>query len=222
MANGYIDTTETDQSTDMWLSEEENAGILSHLIRRLALAAEYRLHGDLQHIKRIRELTLITARALTLSESECILISDASQLHDIGMISIPDAILLKPGRLTLKERTTMESHTTTGARMLGRLDNEFVRTARAIALYHHEKWDGSGYPNQLTGEEIPLAARITKVVDALDAIQSARPHRRSVTPEVAITIMEHGGDGHFDPDVLKALLAQRDNILKIFKRIPNR
>jgi putative two-component system response regulator len=201
---------------------EDATGIALHLARRLAQAAEYRLHGDSQHIKRMREFALYTARKLGPRENRCQTIAEASQLHDVGMVAIPDSILLKPEELTDEERATMESHTTTGARLLGRVDNDFIRTARAIAISHHEKWDGSGYPNGLSGNDIPIEARIVGVADTFDAMQSSRPYRRSVTPNVAMTLMEQGGDGHFDPRVLKAFIACKDDILEVCDRIPNR
>ena len=196
--------------------------VVSHLARRLAIVGEYRLHGDAQHIKRMREFTRLTATALGLQSEQIDDISEASQLHDIGMIAVPDAILLKPGKLTAKERAVIESHTTIGTRLIGRFPHNFMRTARAIILSHHEQWDGSGYPHQLAGDAIPIEARIVTIADTFDALQSARPHRHSVTPDMALTVMEQGNEGNFDPMVLQAFLSQRDAVIDICDRIPNR
>lgn len=200
----------------------DDRAVVTHLARRLAIVGEYRLHGDAQHIKRMRKFARLTATALELTETQIDDIAEASQLHDIGMIAVPDSILLKPGKLTAKERGVIESHTTIGTRLIGRFPHNFMRTARAIILSHHEQWDGSGYPHQLAGDAIPLEARIVAIADAFDALQSARPHRHSVTPDMALTVMEQGGDGHFDPTVLEAFLSKRDEIVDICERIPNR
>jgi putative two-component system response regulator len=220
--SGHSTDDEPDALDVVETSATDDRAVAAHLARRLAIVGEYRLHGDAQHIKRMREFTRLTATALGLPTDRVNDISEASQLHDIGMIAVPDSILLKPGKLTPEERTVVESHTTIGTRLMGRFPHDFLRTARAIILSHHEQWDGTGYPHKLAGTAIPIEARIVTIADAFDALQSARPHRHSVTPDMAITVMEQGGEGHFDPRVLKAFVANRDEIIDICERIPNR
>ena len=129
--------------------DADHVSVISHFARRLALLSEYRLHGNSQHIRRIYNFTLLTATALGLDAGQAKTIAEASQLHDLGMIAVPDSIVLKPGTLTREERITMESHTTVGGQLIGRLANDLICTARAIILSHHEKWDGSGCPNKI-------------------------------------------------------------------------
>lgn len=223
MANLLHNTDNEPDAPDVFnTSTTDDGAVATHLVRRLAMVGEYRLHGDAQHIKRMREFTRVTAIALGLPSERVNDISEASQLHDIGMIAVPDSILLKPGKLSPEERLVIESHTTIGTRLMGRFPHDFLRTARAIILSHHEQWNGTGYPHNLAGNAIPIEARIVTIADTFDALQSSRPHRRSVTPDIAITVMEQGGDGHFDPAVLEAFLASRDAIIDICGRIPNR
>lgn len=197
--------------------------VASHLVRRLAIMSEYRLHNNAQHIKRILAFTYLTAKALGLDETQARDIAEASQLHDIGMITIPDKILLKPRKLSASERAIMEKHTVTGTRLLGRYPSGMLRIARTIIQSHHEQWDGSGYPNGLAGEDIPIEGRIVALTDTFDALQSTRPHRKAISSLMAITLLEQGGNnGHFDPAVIAAFLSTRAAVLEICQRLPPR
>lgn len=139
----------------------------------------------------------------------------AAPMHDIGKIGIPDNILLKPGKLTDEEFDIVKSHTTIGAKILSKSNAKIIILAEQIALSHHEKWNGLGYPNGLSGKDIPLEARIVAIVDVFDALTSKRPYKKTFPVEVALDIMEKERGQHFDPDVLDIFLANINEILKI-------
>lgn len=131
----------------------------------------------------------------------------AAPLHDVGKVAVPDEILRKPGPLTRSEHAMMRTHTTVGAEMLGGSSFPFVRTAASIALTHHERWDGRGYPHGLAGAEIPLAGRIVAAADVFDALVSPRPYKEAWGIEPALDEIESQRERHFAPDVVDALLA---------------
>ena len=145
----------------------------------------------------------------------------ASPMHDIGKIGIPDHILLKPGEFTAAEWEIMKTHTTLGAKILGERKSPYLRMGAEIALSHHERWDGSGYPNGLAGDAIPLSARIMHVCDIYDALRSKRPYKQAFDHATAIGILTHG-DGvtrkeHFDPAVLQAFLTAGEEFREIYR-----
>jgi putative two-component system response regulator len=139
-------------------------------------------------------------------------------LHDLGKIGIPDLILVKPAKLDPLEWEVMKQHTVIGAKILEGSDAEFIRLGETIALCHHEKWDGSGYPNSLTGIEIPIAARIAAIADVFDALTSKRPYKEAFSVEKSLAIIKVGRGSHFDPDVVDAFFAIQDEILTIKKQ----
>ncbi len=148
------------------------------------------------------------------------LYAHASQMHDVGKISIPDSILLKPGRLTTDEFDMMKYHTVYGEQAIKSSmndleDAEFLRVASEFAISHHEKWDGSGYPNGLVGEDIPISGRLMAIVDVYDAIISKRPYKDAYTHTVACDIIHKDSGKHFDPELVKVFL----NIAHVFKQI---
>jgi len=149
------------------------------IIRRLSRAAEFRDNETGMHIIRMSRYSMSLARAIGMNEKECKIILNASPLHDIGKIGIPDRILLKPGKLNGDEWEIMKSHTLIGVRILEGDNCEFLNAARTIALTHHEKWDGSGYPNGIAGEDIPVMGRIVAVCDVFDALISERPYKKA-------------------------------------------
>jgi putative two-component system response regulator len=170
-------------------------------VERLALAAEFRDDETGRHTQRVGQLSEVLARALGWSSVEATLLRRAAPLHDVGKIGIPDAILCKPGPLTLRQQKTMRSHTTIGARILSGGRSKFIRLAEGIAHFHHERWDGNGYPNQLTGEAIPAAARVVAVADFFDATVHDRVYRKAWPLEKVFgAIDEMSGQG-FDPAV---------------------
>ena len=176
------------------------------VIRRLARAAELRDRDTGDHIERMSELSLAMANAIGMSDHECELIFHATPMHDVGKVGIPDSVLLKPGKLTPEEWHIMQSHTTIGAKLLSGSRSEVVQLAERIALMHHEKWDGSGYPNALTEEEIPIEARICTICDVYDALVSARPYKEAWTSGDALTEIERLSGTAFDPSLVPVFL----------------
>lgn len=185
------------------------------IIRRLGHAAEYRDEETGNHIIRMSQMCALLARKLGWSEPQCDLILQASPMHDIGKIGIPDAILLKPGKLAPDEWETMKMHPEIGARLLDGNDSELLTMAREIALSHHEKWDGSGYPAGLSGEEIPLPGRIAALADVFDALTSERPYKHAWKLEDAVELIRENRGKHFDPQLVDLFLGDIESFLKI-------
>ena len=146
-------------------------------------------------------------------------ISLASALHDVGKIGIPDNILLKPGRLTAEEFEIMKTHTTVGARVIGKLPDsigeDYKRMCREICQFHHEKYDGRGYPTGLSGDDIPISAQIVSIVDCYDALTSERPYKPALPGEVAIGMILNGECGVFSDKLKNCLIACKDEFLRI-------
>ncbi len=176
------------------------------IIQRLAIAAEYRDDDTGQHTKRVGKNSYLLARQLGLSASHCDLIGSATPLHDVGKIGIPDTILLKPGRLTEAEFGIMQGHTTIGASMLGQGHSPLVQLAEIIALTHHERWNGSGYPHGLKGDSIPIEGQITAIVDVFDALPHGRPYKQAWPIKEALTEIESNSGSQFAPEVVKMFL----------------
>lgn len=173
------------------------------IVRRLGRAAEYRDNETGLHIVRMSKISELIGLACGMDVYDCDLLLNASPMHDIGKIGIPDRILLKPGKLDPDEWETMKTHTTIGSSILSGDDSELLIMAREIALTHHEKWDGSGYPNQLEGEAIPLVGRIVAVADVFDALTSERPYKSPWSVEDAVEFMNKQQGQHFDPQVIR-------------------
>jgi len=184
-------------------------------IHRLALAAEYKDEDTGDHIVRMSRYCAFIAKKHGLSPMEVHRILYASPMHDIGKIGVPDNILVKPGKLTDEEFETMKTHTTIGAKILAHSKSEILKVAEQIALYHHEKWNGTGYPHGLSGDTIPLTARIVALADAFDALTSKRPYKDPYPFEVACDIIKKECGQHFDPAVVDVFLENIDEILKI-------
>lgn len=180
------------------------------VIDRLARAAEYRDHTTGQHTRRVGELSALLASVLRLPQTEVELIRKAAPLHDVGKISLSDAILLKPGRLSPAELELNRAHTTLGAELLSGGHFPLLRMAEEIALTHHEHWDGNGYPQGLEGEEIPLTGRIVAVADVFDALVHERPYKRAWSLEEAVAEIAEQRGKQFDPQVVDALLSLLD------------
>jgi len=176
------------------------------MLERLATAVEFRDDDTGDHTKRVGFASARLTEAMGLESAAVDLIRLAAPLHDIGMVGIPDAVLLKPGPLTPEERKIMERHTIVGSDMLKNGRTDLVRLCQRIARSHHERWDGSGYPDALVGEDIPREARIVHVADFLDALTHEKPYRAAWTPRMALdTIVETSGS-NFDPAVVEALM----------------
>ncbi len=186
-----------------------------YTIYRLAMAAEYKDIHTGGHIHRMRRYSGLLAQGLNLPPGEVELILNASILHDVGKIGIPDAILLKPGELTKKEFEIMKQHTIIGARILGGSPSELLQAGEVIALTHHEKWDGSGYPKGLAGANIPLWGRICAVADVFDALTSERPYRKALPNEKVYEILREGRGTHFDPRIVDVFFERLDEVVMI-------
>jgi cyclic di-GMP phosphodiesterase len=182
---------------------------------RLSQAAEYKDEETGAHIRRMGYYTAAIARKLGLPQSEVDTILYAAPMHDIGKIGIPDRILLKPGSLDDTEWDIMKQHTVIGGRLLDGSDSEVIQVAQQIAVSHHEKWDGSGYPNGLEKGSIPLTGRIAAVADVFDALTTKRPYKDAYPIEKSFGIIEEGRKNHFDPAVLDAFFAIRQEITAI-------
>lgn len=187
------------------------------IIRRLGAAGEYRDNETGLHIVRMSKSCKLLARASGMDETVCELILHASPMHDVGKIGIPDRILLKPGPLTADEWEIMKRHSAIGAEILGQHESEILTVAREIALRHHEKWDGSGYPDGLVGTDIPFTARVVAVCDVFDALTSERPYKKAWSVSDAVGYLKDNVDAHFESrlvslfiDILPQILAIRE------------
>ena len=177
------------------------------VLERLASAAEFRDDDTGRHTRRVGDIAARLAASLGLDAVQVEIVRRTAPLHDVGKIGIPDRILLKPGALTQVEREVMRTHTTIGAHMLSGGHSPLVRTAERIARSHHEWWDGSGYPDGLSGEAIPIEARLVAAADYFDALSHDRPYRTAWPIERIIADIEGVKGRHFDPLVADALLS---------------
>lgn len=184
-------------------------------IYRLSLAAEYRDQETGDHIKRLSRYSAVVADRMGLKPTEVELILYASPMHDVGKIGIPDSILLKPGKLTEEEFEIIKSHTVIGARILEDSQSEVIRYAQVIALNHHEKWNGQGYPHGLKKAKTPLPARIVGLIDVFDALTTKRPYKEAYPLKLACDIIEKERGQSFDPDVVDAFTGAMETILDV-------
>ncbi len=191
-------------------------------IYRLARAAEFRDDDTGEHIIRIGHFSAAIAQQMGLPENEVETIFLAAPMHDVGKIATPDAILRKPGKLNGEEWEIMKQHSQQGAQILEGSESELLRMAETIALTHHEKWDGSGYPQGLKGEAIPIAGRITAIADVFDALTSKRPYKEPFPLEKAFAIIRESRGSHFDPAVVDAFFAIEEEILLIKQEFRNK
>ncbi len=176
------------------------------VIERLARAGEHHDDDTGAHTRRVARSCRLIAQKLGLSDEQIELLFRAAPLHDVGKIGVSDAILLKPGRLTSEEFDTMKKHCEIGAHLLSEGRSDFLETARIIALCHHERFDGTGYPHKLAGEDIPLEGRIVAVADVYDALTNNRPYKKAWPQEEARVEIERQAGKQFDPDVAQAFL----------------
>ncbi|MFH1026733.1 MAG: HD domain-containing phosphohydrolase [Pseudomonadota bacterium] len=188
------------------------------IVQRLGRASEYRDNETGRHILRMSHSAALLAKQIGWSKERCDLMLYASPMHDLGKIGISDTIMLKPARLTDEERAIMETHTTIGADILSGSNNELLETARVIALTHHEKWDGSGYPRKLAGEAIPMEGRVAAIVDVFDALTSIRPYKKAWPVEEAVEDMRKNSGTHFEPMLVDHFMTILPGILKIRER----
>ncbi len=187
-------------------------------LHRLSIASEFKDEGTAEHIRRMSNYCAIIALHLGLPPREVELIHNASPMHDVGKIGIPDAIILKPDRLNADEWDTMQQHSIIGARILSGSSSELLQVGELIAMSHHEKWDGTGYPQGLAGKDIPLYGRICAVADVFDALTSRRPYKEAFSNEKAFTIMAESRGTHFDPEILDVFFKLKKEIIEIQKK----
>jgi putative two-component system response regulator len=188
------------------------------VVQRLGRAAEYRDEETGNHILRMSHTAAVLARAAGWAEDACELLLNAAPMHDIGKIGIPDQILLKPGKLDPDEWRVMKTHAEIGARILDGGDSDLLEMGRQVALTHHEKWDGSGYPQSLAGEAIPQTGRICALADVFDALTSERPYKKAWTVDAALELIKAESGRHFDPSLVPLFLDQLPAILAIRER----
>ena len=185
------------------------------IIRRLSRAGEYRDNETGMHVIRMSKYAQRLAQATGLGEEISTMILHASPLHDVGKIGIPDRVLLKPGRLDAEEWEIMKSHVEIGATILEGHTSDIIQLARVIVLSHHEKWDGTGYPRELKGENIPIEGRITAVCDVFDALTSDRPYKKAWSIEATVEEIKRGAGFHFDPRLVDAFIGILPKILRV-------
>jgi putative two-component system response regulator len=196
------------------VSAEELKKTHLELIQRLGRAAEYKDNETGMHVMRMSHISKILALALGFNEDFADKLLQASPMHDIGKIGIPDHILLKPGRLDDEEIRIMQQHPLIGAEILANTKSELIQLAHSVALYHHEKWDGSGYPAKLQGEKIPIEGRIVAVADVFDALTNKRPYKEAWSVEKTMDLIKEQSGKHFDPQVVDALVRELDHVLQ--------
>ena len=191
------------------------------IIRRLGRAAEFRDHEGGNHVIRISHVSRLIAQQAGLGPETVQLLFQTVPLHDVGKLAIPDHILLKPGPLTDEEREVIRRHPQAGADIIGEHDNELLSTARIIALTHHERWDGTGYPQGLKGEAIPLFGRIVAIADVFDALVNKRPYKEAIAVQQALAIMTEERGKLFDPHLLDCFFQQQFEVLRVMAQYAN-
>ena len=188
-------------------------------VTRLSIAAEFRDAETARHILRMGHYCTLLSSSIGEDESRSELLGIASRLHDVGKIGTPDSILLKPGPLTTQERAVMQEHSEMGYRILARSDSELLQMAASIALTHHERLDGTGYPRNLCEEEIPMEGRIAAIADVFDALTTNRIYRKAMPIEMALEIMGQGSGSQFDPELLSVFFDVMLEVLALKDRL---
>ncbi len=188
------------------------------IVERLSRASEFRDNETGQHIKRLSHYCALLGSKIGMSKNKQDLLFYASSMHDVGKIGIPDRILLKPGRLTPDEWEIMKTHTTIGADLLTGSNSELLKMASHIALTHHEKWDGSGYPQGLKGDKIPLEGRIVAICDMFDALTSERPYKKAWPVEESVSEIKNAGSIYFDKKLVNEFEEILSDVLILKKR----
>lgn len=192
------------------------------LVHRLGRAAEFKDYETGMHVVRMSKYAHLLALEAGMSETDADTLLHAAPMHDIGKIGIPDHILQKAGRLDEEEWKIMKTHCEIGAEIIGDDDGELLGMARVIALSHHEKWDGSGYPAGLAGEQIPLVGRIVAIADVFDALTTSRPYKKAWSIGEAFEHLQKGAGQHFDPDLVPLFIGLEDSLIEIHQRYRDR
>jgi len=208
-----------DQNRELERKVQERTAELNRtrleIIRRLGRAAEFKDNETGLHVVRMSYYAKLIAQAAGFNDEHAELLLNAAPMHDIGKIGIPDNILRKPGKLDDEEWEMMRQHTKFGAEILGDQDSVLLQLAREIALSHHEKWNGKGYPNGLAGAEIPLESRIVAIADVFDALTNESPYKKAWPIEEAVALIERESGEHFDPALVDAFLKALPEMLEI-------
>ena len=213
--NHYLDKAVLKRTAQL---EERNQQLIKsqlEVLERLALAAEFRDNETGMHVIRMSHYAHIIGQELGLNDHDSTLLLNSASMHDVGKVGIPDAILLKPGKLDPEEWETMKTHPSIGAQILANSTSKWLESSRVIALTHHERWDGKGYPHGLQGDQIPLFGRITAVADAFDALTSARPYKQAWPVEQAVAVIQQGSGTQFEPRIVTAFVKTLAKILTI-------
>jgi putative two-component system response regulator len=189
---------------------------------RLAYIAEFREGSNLSHLERIKGYTQVLGRGMGLTQTEVQLISAACQLHDIGKVGLPEAILLQQGQYSENELQRIKRHTTIGAELLSNSTSPLLQAAETIALNHHERWDGSGYPHGIQGDQIPLSARMCALADVFDALTTPRPYKKEISPEDASRLIIGASGSLFDPQLVQVFEDDLQAFLKVKKSVEKR
>ncbi len=187
------------------------------VIQKLGRAAEYKDNETGMHVIRMSHYTHILAKAAGMCEADADMLMAASPMHDIGKIGISDAILRKPGKLTDEEFGEMKKHAEIGAEIIGDNESDLLKMAKIVAISHHEKWNGTGYPYGLKGEDIPRIGRIVAIADVFDALTCERPYKRAWSVEEAISHLQQQAGEHFDPQLVPLFLEHMDEITEIMQ-----
>jgi len=211
-----------DQNNALEMRVQERTVELHHsrleIIQRLSTAAEFKDDDTGMHILRMSEYSALLADAAGLPPEEVETLKNAAPMHDVGKIGVPDAVLKKPGALTDEEWGIMRSHCAWGAKIIGEHDDPLLTAAATIALGHHEKWDGTGYPHQVEGEDIPFIARIVAIADVFDALTSKRLYKEAWPFDKAMALIKEEGGKHFDPALASLFLDLAPAIQDVMKR----
>jgi putative two-component system response regulator len=189
---------------------------------RLAYIAEFREGSNLSHLERIKGFVQVLGRGIGLTQNELQLISVACQLHDIGKVGLPEALLLQQGQYSETEMQKIKRHTLIGAEILSNSNSPLLQAAETVALNHHERWDGSGYPNGIHDEDIPLSARLCAIADVFDALTTPRPYKKEISPEDAYRLIIGASGSLFDPQLVEVFTDELPSIMKVKKSAEKR
>ena len=203
------------RTSELQIALDRLRGSAIDTVLRLGLAAEYRDDQTGRHVLRMAHYAVSVARELEWASEDLDRLFHAALMHDIGKLALPDSILHKPGPLDSAEWAIMKRHPLVGARILSGSDSDIIRLAEIVALTHHEKWDGSGYPHGLQGQSIPLVGRIVAICDVFDALTVRRPYKEALPFDKACAILREGNGSHFDPAVVRAFFAAESEVQHI-------
>ena len=210
-----LQTLVSERTSELMLSNQKLEQTHLTMIRQLGKAADYRDNETGLHVVRVGNYSKLLGLASGLKEASAELLMYASMMHDIGKIGVPDHILLKPAKLTEEEFEIIKSHPGIGAEIIGDHDAEVLKMAKDVALTHHEKWNGNGYPQGLAGHDIPLVGRIVAIVDVFDALTCIRPYKRAWPVEKALELISNEAGQHFDPELVRLFLSEEAEVRRI-------